>query len=106
MGIFTVDFGSFSGNSQEMLAPLPFRATRRLAALRPDARLQDGEIVEQVGTLSDHGVGLAIDGVDHDLDGFFGQFFRHFGGAAPLKQPAMPFAKLPDRDRLAAIIAR
>src|SRR5665647_1631149 len=55
-------------DSEQVLAPRHFAPdvlgphTRR----RPKNR----EIVEQVGALADHRFGIAVDGVDHDLDGF------------------------------------
>ena len=48
-------------------------------------RPQHRQIIEKIGAFADHRLGLAVDGVDHDLDGFFGQFLGHFGRAA-LKQ--------------------
>ena len=42
--------------------------------------------VEKVGAFPDDRIGIAVNRVDHDLDGFFGQFLGHFGRAA-LKQP-------------------
>ena len=35
---------------------------------------------------ADHRLGVAIDSVDHDLDGFFGKLLGHLGWAT-LKQP-------------------
>jgi hypothetical protein len=47
---------------------------------------QHGEIIQKVGALADDGFGLAVDGVDDDLDGLLRQLLRHLVGTA-LKQP-------------------
>ncbi len=84
LGHFDGGFRQLLGNSEHMLAPLHFAPD--VLGPHTGRRPQDGEIIEQVGALADHGVGIAGDGVDHDLDGFFGQFLGHLGRAA-LKQP-------------------
>ena len=67
-----------------MLAPLHFAP--HVLGTHTRRSPQNGEIIEKIGALPDHRVGIAVDGIDHDLDGFFGQFLGHFGGAT-LKQP-------------------
>src|SRR5437764_1075146 len=70
LGHFHGRFGPFLGNAEQMLA---------LLHLAPDVLRSDtgggpqyGEIIEKIGALADYRVGLAIDRVDHDFDGFFG----------------------------------
>ena len=84
LGHFDGGFRQLLGNSEHVLAPLHFAPD----VLGPHAgrRPQHREVIEQVGALADHRVGIAADRVDHDLDGFFGQFLGHLGRAA-LKQP-------------------
>src|SRR6266849_7597961 len=67
-----------------MLAPLHLAPH----VLGPDTgrRPQNGEVIEEIGALPDYRRGIAIDGIDHDFDGFFGQFLGHLGRAA-LEQP-------------------
>src|SRR6476646_9626842 len=77
-------FRQLLGYSEHVLAPLHFLPDilRHHASPRP----QHGEVIKKVGAFTDHGVALAVDGIDHDLDGFLGQLLRHLGWAT-LKQP-------------------
>ena len=44
-----------------------------------------GKAAPEIGTFADDGFGLAVDGIDDDLDRLLGELLGHFGGAA-LKQ--------------------
>jgi hypothetical protein len=50
---------------------------------------KNNEIVDEIGTFPDYGIGVAVHGVDDDLDRFFGELFGHFG-AARTQQPGRP----------------
>ena len=72
------------GDAEQVLAP--FHLAPDVLGLHAGGCPQDGQVVEQIGALADHRVGLAVDGVDHDFDGFLGELLGHLGRAA-LKQP-------------------
>src|ERR1700737_1586446 len=94
LGHFDGRFRQLLGDSEQMFAPLHLAPH----VLGPHARRrpQNGEIIEKIGALPDHRVGIAVDGVDHD--------FRWL--LRPVSWPSWPgraetavrFAKLPDRD--------
>jgi hypothetical protein len=45
-----------------------------------------GQIVKEIRALANDSIRLTIECIDDNLDGFLGDFFRHFRGPA-LKQP-------------------
>src|SRR6202790_3909284 len=81
---FDGGFRQLLGNSEQMFAP--FHLAPHVVGPHPGRGPQNREIVEQIGALAHYRGGIAADGIDHDLDGLFGQFLGHLGRAA-LKQP-------------------
>lgn len=66
----------FFGNTEKPLAATHFRpdVVRSYASMDPE----HNQIIEQIRTFADNGLGLAVEGVDNDLNGFLGQFLGHF----------------------------
>jgi hypothetical protein len=44
------------------------------------------EVIEQIGALAHHGIGMAVHGVDHHLNRFLGELLAHLA-AARAQQP-------------------
>src|SRR6202011_4993215 len=55
---------------------------------------QHRQVIKQVRAFSDHRLRVAVDGIDHDFDGFFGQYLGH---------PVRTMLKKPRRARYARI---
>lgn len=82
------DFGSFSA--------IPSKCSRRSISRQTSSGLTPAAVVQQVGTLADHGGRVAVNGVDNDLDGFFRRvFWPSWRGRA---ETAGRFAMSPGRD--------
>src|ERR1700676_3948325 len=81
---FDGGFRQLLGNSEQMFAP--FHLAPDVVRPHPGRGPQNRKIVEQISALAHYRGGIAADGIDHDLDGLFGQFLGHLGRAA-LKQP-------------------
>ena len=47
---------------------------------------QDHQIINEISTFLDYGMATTLHGVDHDLDGFFGELFCDFA-ATGAKEP-------------------
>ncbi len=87
-----------STNSQQLLGYVLGKTRLRLAVfqlfphhVRIDAgrNPQDHQIIKEISTFLDHGIATATHGVDHDLDGFFGELFCDFA-ATGAKEPRCP----------------
>src|SRR5271170_1681441 len=77
----------FLGDAEQPLAAVHFLPDVFGADARGDP--QHHEIIDEVGALFDHGLAVAVHGVDHDLDGLFGKLLGHLA-AARAKQPRRP----------------
>src|SRR5450830_954250 len=69
----------FFGNSEHLLAPAHFGPD--IVGMDPGVNPEHHEIIEQVGAFPDHGLGLAVHGVDYDLDRFLGKLLGHLVAA-------------------------
>jgi len=74
----------FFGDAEKPLAAAHFIPD--LVRGNPGMDPENDQIIEQIRALADHGLGLTVKGVNHDLYGFLGQFLGHFGPAG-FKQP-------------------
>ena len=80
------------------------RSRRRISAqtssgLHAGVHPEHHQIVEQVGAFADHGLGLAVHGVDHDFDGFLGQLLGHLGAAGAQQPRGARFGRIGSRGR-------
>src|SRR5277367_1478973 len=85
--IFRHLFRHLLGDAEEPLAAVHFLPD----VLRLDAGgdPEHDEIIDQVGALFDDGFAIAVHGVDHNLDGLFGELLGHLA-AARTQQPRRP----------------